>query len=106
MGCATSVSKFGANVHVIFEPEFIRKRENGCRYIKRIEAYSGWGGLAATGTGRRSAYAKLKNEAGRLGGNIVFVGQSIVFQKKILGLADSELAQVTISVEETPKYLS
>ena len=31
---------------------------------------------------------------------------TIVFQKKILGLADSELAQVAISVEETPKYLS
>ena len=31
---------------------------------------------------------------------------SIVFQKKILGLVDSELAQVAIFVEETPKYLS
>ena len=31
---------------------------------------------------------------------------SIVFQKKILGLADSELAKVAIFVEESPKYLS
>ena len=30
----------------------------------------------------------------------------IVFQKKILGLADSELAKVAIFVEESPKYLS
>ena len=33
-------------------------------------------------------------------------GVTIVFQKKILGLADSELAQVAICIEETPKYLS
>ena len=32
--------------------------------------------------------------------------QAIVFQKKSLGLADSELAKVAIFVEETPKYLS
>ena len=33
-------------------------------------------------------------------------GGAIVFQKKILGLADSELAKVAIFVEESPKYLS
>ena len=32
--------------------------------------------------------------------------KAIVFQKKILGLADSELAKVAIFVEESPKYLS
>ena len=31
---------------------------------------------------------------------------SIVFQIKILGLADSELAKVAIFVEESPKHLS
>ena len=75
-GCATSVNTRGLRVKIIFETEFIRNTNNSCKHLGNVEAYSMWGGIAATGTGTRSAYAQLRNKVGKINGNIIYVSPS------------------------------
>ena len=50
-----------------------RKSIKSCKFKGLVKSYSGWGGIAASGTGRRNVIVDLRNQTANLGGNVLYL---------------------------------
>lgn len=68
LGCASLTLK-GQMVDVVYNRSSIKN----CKFKGLVQGYSGWGGIAASGTGRTHALISLRNKVADLGGNVLYV---------------------------------
>ena len=69
LSACVSVSTSGAAVRVTSNPEAVK----GCRFMKNVNATSGWGGAGGTGLAESNTEKTLQNRTAELGGDVLFL---------------------------------